>query len=111
MASDDDKVKLRFDLANANLQSISRAQGLYLTTLLIYICFVWAMYLTKSGEAITLHLAWLELKMDGVWKITPFITMVLTLAVVGTINATVSDQLDRRVQDCGGCSCPFAARD
>lgn len=99
MASDDDKVKLRFDLANANLQSISRAQGLYLTTLLIYICFVWAMYLTKSGEAITLHLAWLELKMDGVWKITPFITMVLTLAVIGTINATVSAYAE--VQDVG----------
>jgi hypothetical protein len=89
MISEDDKAKLRFELANTNLQSVSRAQGIYLTALLIYICFVWAMYLTRSGEALTLHLAWLELKMDGVWKITPFITMVLTLAVVGTLNATV----------------------
>ena len=46
-------------------------------------------YLTRSGEALTLHLAWLELRMDAVWKITPFITMVLTLAVAGTLNATV----------------------
>src|ERR1700740_1767017 len=89
MVSDDDKAKLRFELANANLQSVSRAQGIYLTALLIYMCFVWATYLTRSGEALTLHLAWLELRMDAVWKITPFITMVLTLAVAGTLNATV----------------------
>lgn len=89
MVSDDDRAKLRFELANANLQSVSRAQGIYLTALLIYMCFVWASYLTQSGEALTLHLAWLELKMDAIWKVTPFITMVLTLAVVGTLNATV----------------------
>src|SRR6266851_6990582 len=86
---DDDKAKSRFELANANLQSVSRAQGIYLTALLVYMCFVWATYLTRSGEALTLHLAWLELRMDAVWKITPFITMVLTLAVAGTLNATV----------------------
>jgi hypothetical protein len=89
MISEDEQAKLRFELANANLQSVSRAQGIYLTALLIYICFVWAMYLTRSGEALTLRLAWLELRMDAVWKITPFITMVLTLAVAGTLNATV----------------------
>jgi len=89
MISEDEQAKLRFELANANLQSVSRAQGIYLTALLIYICFVWAMYLTRSGEALTPHLAWLELRMDAVWKITPFITMVLTLAVAGTLNATV----------------------
>jgi len=89
MVSDDDKAKLRFELANANLQSVSRAQGIYLTALLIYMCFVWATYLSRSGEALTLHLAWLELRMDAVWKITPFVTMMLTLAVAGTLNATV----------------------
>src|SRR5713101_1022638 len=86
---DDEKAKLRFELANTNLQSVSRAQGIYLTALLVYIGFVWAMYLTRSGEALTLHFTWLELKMDAVWNITPFITMVLTLAVAGTLNATV----------------------
>jgi hypothetical protein len=97
MASDDDKAKLRFELANANFQSVSRAQGLYLTTLLVYLCLVWAMFL---GEAGTLHLAGLELKMDAVWKITPFVTMVLTLAVVGTLNAALSAYAD--LKDAGG---------
>jgi hypothetical protein len=87
MISDDERAKLRFELANENLQSVSRAQGLYLTTLLVYICLVWAMDLTGTT---TLRLESLELKMDAVWKITPFVTMVLTLAVVGTLNATIS---------------------
>ncbi len=52
MISEDEKARLRFELANANLQSVSRAQGIYLTALLIYICFVWAMHLTRSGEAV-----------------------------------------------------------
>jgi len=53
MMSDDDRAKLRFELANANLQSVSRAQGLYLTTLLVYICLIWAMFLTGTA---TIHL-------------------------------------------------------
>jgi hypothetical protein len=87
MVPDDECLKLRFDLANKNLQSVSRAQGLYLTALLVYICLVWAMYLTGTT---TLKFESLELKIDAVWKITPFVTVVLTLAVVGTLNAAIS---------------------
>ncbi len=86
MISEDEQAKLRFELANANLQSISRAQGIYLTTLLTYICLVWATYLTGTGEA---HVVGLELKMQAVWQVTPFITMVLILAVIGTLNASL----------------------
>jgi hypothetical protein len=96
MLSDDDRAKLRFELANANLQSVSRAQGLYVTALLIYICFVWLTFLTRSGEGVTIHMEWLELKSDAIWKITPFITMVLTLAATGTINATMSAYTELR---------------
>ncbi|MGA2429655.1 MAG: hypothetical protein ABSH13_14245 [Candidatus Acidiferrum sp.] len=87
MLNDDDRAKLRFELANANLQSVSRAQGIYLTALLVYICLVWAMYVMGTA---TVHMESLELKMDAVWQISPFVIMVLTLAVVGTLNATAS---------------------
>src|SRR5712671_4256268 len=97
MISDDEKAKLRFELANANFQSVSRAQGLYLTALLVFLCLVWAMFL---GEANTLPLEGVEFKMDAVWKITPFVTMVLTLAVVGTLNAALSAYAD--LKDAGG---------
>lgn len=99
MLPEDEKAKLRFELTNANLQSVGRAQALYLSTLLVYICVVWVMFLTGSGETDKLHFGWLELKMDAVWAITPFVMMVLTLAVVGTLNAVVSAYSD--LQDAG----------
>jgi hypothetical protein len=86
MISDDEKAKLRFELANANLQSIGRAQGLYVTALLIYICIVWGLFFVGSNE-VSVHLGWVDLKVDGVWKITPFVLLVLTLAYMGTVTA------------------------
>jgi hypothetical protein len=87
MSIEDDRIKLRFQLANENLQSISRAQGLYLTTLLVYICVVWAMY---YGATDKVGVAGIDIKIEAVWKVTPFIVMILTLAVIGTLNATMS---------------------
>ncbi len=86
MPSDDDKAKLRFEVANANFQSIGRAQGIYVTALLAYICLVWGLFFSGSSE-VSLHLAWLDLKVDGVWRITPFVVLVLTLTYVGTVTA------------------------
>jgi len=85
--TDDDKAKLRFDLANANLQGISRAQGLYVTTLLLYICLVWSLVLVGPGGQAVIHIGLLDLNADGVWKITPFVILVLTLAYIGTVTA------------------------
>ncbi len=86
MISDDEKAKLRFELANANLQSIGRAQGLYVTALLTYICLVWGLFFVGSNE-VSVHLGWVDLKVDGVWRITPFVLLVLTLAYIGTVTA------------------------
>jgi hypothetical protein len=86
MISDDEKAKLRFELANANLQSIGRAQGLYVTALLTYICIVWGLFFVGSNE-VSVHLGWVDLKVDGVWRITPFVLLVLTLAYIGTVTA------------------------
>ena len=41
MLSENEKAKLRFELANSNLQSIGRAQGIYFTALLVYVCLFW----------------------------------------------------------------------
>jgi len=86
MISDDEKAKLRFELANANLQSIGRAQGLYVTALLTYICIVWGLFFVGSNE-VSVHFGWVDLKVDGVWRITPFVLLVLTLAYTGTVTA------------------------
>lgn len=86
MITEDEKAKLRFELANANLQSIGRAQGLYVTALLTYICLVWGLFFVGSNE-VSVHLGWVDLKVDGVWRVTPFVLLVLTLAYIGTVTA------------------------
>ena len=86
MISDGEKAKLRFELANANLQSIGRAQGIYVTALLTSICLAWGLFFV-GGNEVSVHLGWVDLKVDGVWRITPFVLMVLTLAYIGTVTA------------------------
>jgi hypothetical protein len=86
MISDNEKAKLRFELANANMQSIGRAQGLYATALLTYICLFWALFFVGSSE-VSIHLGWLDLRVGGVWGITPFVILILTLAYIGTVTA------------------------
>ncbi len=89
MLPDSERTKLKFELANENMQSISRAQGLYATALLAYICLVWAVFFVGSSD-VSIHLGWLDLKVDGIWRITPFVLLVLTLAYIGTITAAMS---------------------
>jgi len=89
MISDEDKAKLRFELANANMQSIGRAQGVYVTALLTYVCLVLAIPFFGTGGQATIHLGMLDLNADGVLKITPFVIMVLTLAYIGTVTAAI----------------------
>jgi hypothetical protein len=89
MISEDDRLKLRFDLANRNLQSVSRAQGIYLTSLLIYEGLVWIMFSTQPLTGVPFHFGWLELQAADVWKVTPVAMLILTLAIVGTLNAAL----------------------
>ena len=89
MPSDTERVKIRFDLANANFQAISRAQGIYVTALLAYLCYAWVNFFIE-GSDVSLHLAWLELKVGGLSKINPFVLLILTLAYIGTLTAITS---------------------
>jgi hypothetical protein len=89
MMSDEDKAKLRFELANVNLQSIGRAQSVYVTALLTYVCLVWSLVFIGPGGQAAIHLGLLDLNADGVWKITPFIILVLTLAYIWTVTAAI----------------------
>jgi hypothetical protein len=94
--SAEEKGKLRFELANANVQSISRAQGLYISALLIYLCLAWGPLFTGNEQAVELHLGWLALRVDSIWRVTPFVTLVLTLAVIGTVTAALPASTELR---------------
>ena len=86
--SDDDKARLRFELANANMQSIGQAQAKYVTALLTYVCLVWGLFIL-GGSGMKIDLGSMTLDQEGVWKITPFVTLVLTLAYIGSVTAAM----------------------
>jgi len=88
MISDDQKTKLRFDLANADLQSIGRTQGIYVTALLAYLCFFWGVSLV-GGTEVSLHMGPFDLRVIGIWGITPFVLLFLTLVYTGSLTAAV----------------------
>ena len=100
---DDSRNRLRFELAHSNLQSISSAQRFYLSALLVYLCLVWGWFFVGGGEAVTIQLLGVGLKTSGVWKITPLVTTLLTLALIGSINAAgpAWAQLRMAFRDCG----------
>src|SRR5262249_17254920 len=89
MLPEPERTKLKFELANENMQSISRAQGLYMTALLAYLCLVWAAVFVGTND-FSIHLGWLDLKVGGIWGITPFVLLVLTLAYIGTLASAMS---------------------
>jgi hypothetical protein len=49
--------------------------------------FFWSLFFVGSSGEVSIHLGWLDLKVDGVWGITPFVILVLTLAYIGTVTA------------------------
>ena len=103
MAAEDDKDRIRFELAHANLLSITNAQRFYLSTLLVFLCLVWGWVFVGEGEAVTIQLLGVGLKTGGVWKITPLVTTLLSLALIGSINAAGPAwmELKRAFAKCG----------
>jgi len=83
----DESNRVAFDLAHANLQSITRAQRFYLSSLLVYLCLVWGWFFVGSGETVTIQMLGATIKTSGFWKITPLVTTLLTLGLIGSINA------------------------
>jgi len=76
-----------FDLAYQNVQSISKAQRFYLSALLVYLCAVWGWYFVGGRENVSLEVVGITLKTGGLWVITPALTTLLTLALIGSVNA------------------------
>ncbi len=88
MANSDDSSSWKlFELAYENLQSISKAQRFYLSLLLVYLCAVWGWYFVGGGEAVTIQVVGITLKTGGLWIITPAVTTLLALALIGAVNA------------------------
>ena len=82
----DDQDHRLFELRYRNLQAISKAQKVHLTTLLIEMTLLWTWYLSGS-KAISVQ--GVALNSDGVWRVAPAVLTFFCLAFIGSINAAL----------------------
>src|SRR5882672_4607271 len=73
-----------FELRHKNLLSISKAQKVHLTTLLIEMTLVWVWYFS-GGKDVTAQ--GVPLTAEGVWLAVPGVLTFFSLALIGSINA------------------------
>jgi hypothetical protein len=85
-----------FDLRYKNLQSISKAQRVHLSTLLIQVALLWSWYLSGSRDVTVQGLA---LTSGGVWLATPALLTFFCLAFIGSINAALPAK--KKLQEIG----------
>ena len=87
MPNGEDKAAWRlFELHYQNLLSISKAQKVHLTTLLIEMTLFWLWCLSGSKD---MSVQGVSLSADAVWLTAPAILTFFTLALIGSINAAL----------------------
>jgi hypothetical protein len=75
-----------FELRYKNLLSITKAQKVHLTTLLIEMTLLWTWFLSGSKD---LSVQGVSLSAEGVWLVAPAILTFFTLVLIGSINAAL----------------------
>jgi hypothetical protein len=87
MQNDQDQARWRlFELRYRNLQAISKAQKVHLTTLLIEMTLLWTWYLSGSKN---ISVQGVALTSGGVWLAAPAVLSFFCLAFIGSINAAL----------------------
>jgi hypothetical protein len=85
MSEAEDNKRL-FDLQLANFLSIGKTQKNLLLVLMSYLGLVWVYAFRASGD-VSIQILGVSLHAEGFWPVTPAVLTVLSLAVVGAINA------------------------
>lgn len=90
-----------FDLHYSNFQSIGKAQVVHLTTLVVYLSYLWGWYFLGAGDNTALPVINISVHGVGLWKVTPFFLTLVSLALVGSINAAgpARKKLDRATEN------------
>ena len=87
--AEDDSSKARwrlFEIRYSNLLSITKAQKVHLTTLLIEMTLFWTWYLSGARE---ISVQGVSLTAQGVWFVAPAVLTFFSLVFVGSINAAL----------------------
>jgi hypothetical protein len=86
MAGRDDKWQV-FDLYNANFQSVSRAQDFYVRLLFLFLALIWSWEILGSNGEVKIQVLGTEIHVTSLWLATPLAITVITLALIGAMNA------------------------
>ncbi len=84
--SESENNKCSFDIQLANFQSVSRTQKNLLIVLMSYLGLVWVYASSPTGE-LSIQILGVSLRAAGFWPVTPTVLTVLSLGLVGAINA------------------------
>lgn len=86
MTTATDSDKLLFDLQLANFLAIGKTQKNLLIVLMSYLGLTWV-YASRSSGEISIQLLGVSVRAGGFWPVAPAALTVLSLALVGAINA------------------------
>ena len=75
-----------FELRHKNLLSISKAQKVHLTTLLVQIALFWVWYISGAKDATVQGVV---LSGRGIWLAMPVLLSLFCLAFIGSVNAAL----------------------
>ena len=77
-----------FQLFYENFQSVSKAQDFYVRVLMLFLGLVWSWELLGRKGEITIGVLGAEIHVTSLWLATPLIVTVVSLALIGAMNAT-----------------------
>src|SRR5215813_8117241 len=76
-----------FEIQKANMNAIGRAQGRYVVLLLGFITLLWGWQFVQPPGLTTIQLLGVSLQPSGLWAIAPGFLTIVSLALIGTMNA------------------------
>lgn len=78
-----------FDLRKESLQAIGKAQGRYVNASLVFLTLLWSVHFTPDviPQGASLEILGLPIGREGLWMVSPAVLTVLSLGLIGTLNA------------------------
>jgi hypothetical protein len=87
LSPDPAAIQREFEYQVASLQAVSKAQSRYIHSLLAFIALVWTVDFLRPNPNTAVPVYGVPLNLTGIWAVAPAVITVLTLGLIGTINA------------------------
>src|SRR5215831_4618127 len=75
-----------FDIQKENINAIGKAQGRYIALLVGFVTLLWGWQFMKP-EGLSIQVLGVSLQPSGLWAVAPGFLTIVSLALIGTMNA------------------------